>query len=247
MVCAKTPASTHDFEKDGILVRLQDGWMYGTDTTLGADNGMGIALAMALAEDTKSTHGPLELLFTSDEEIGLVGASKLEKCLQSKYLINADSEDFGEICVSCAGGCRVTLEKTFKASPVDAGRFNAKITINDYLGGHSGVEINLYRANAIKQLGKVLSQLPDVRIVSIDGGLAHNAIPAFCSAVISISKASGDVQAMIKKGFEEVHEAFKPKEGKAKLEIQETEVKEAFSHADSMQILDVINALPHGP
>lgn len=247
MVCVKKPSSSHDFLKDGIQVRLEDGWMYGTDTTLGADNGMGVALAMALAEDKNSVHGPLELLFTSDEEVGLVGASKLDKCLNSKYLINADSEDFGEICVSCAGGCRVTMEKQFTEQPVDAGRFNAKITINDYLGGHSGVEINLYRANAIKQLAKVLAQLPDIRIESIDGGLAHNAIPAFCSAVVSVCKASGDPTDKIKQAFEAVHEAFKPKEGKAKLEIQPAEVTKAFSHADTMQILDVINALPHGP
>lgn len=230
----KKPTSSHNFLKDPIIVRLENGWMYGTDTTLGADNGMGIALGMAMAEDSNLVHGPLELLFTSDEEIGLVGASKLEKCLNSKYLINADSEDFGEICVSCAGGCRVTLEKKYETSNVDSGRFNAKITICDYLGGHSGVEINLYRANAIKQLAKVLATLPDVRIVSIDGGLAHNAIPAFCSAVVSVCGACGNAEEKIKKAFEEVHEAFKPKEGKARIEIEKTDVTKAFSHTDTM-------------
>lgn len=98
--------------------------MLGTDTTLGADDGIGLALAMAAVEDSSVKHGPIELLFTSDEEIGLIGAAALKKCLSSKYLINIDSEDFGEICVSCAGGFRVTHEKQFAYKIVDDDRVN---------------------------------------------------------------------------------------------------------------------------
>lgn len=153
MVCVKKPESTHDFKTDPLKLRIVDGWLYATDTTLGADNGMGVALAMVAACDPNIKHGPLELLFTSDEEIGLIGASGMKTCLKSKFLLNLDSEEFGEICVSCAGGFRITYDKKFSKTLLGCEQCNngktVKLTIDNYLGGHSGVEINLFRANAV--------------------------------------------------------------------------------------------------
>ena len=120
-----------------------------TQTTLGADDGMGVAMAQMAAIDTFA-HGPLELLFTSDEEIGLVGAQALGKCLESKYLVNLDSEDFGDICVSCAGGFRADISRKFAFEALPAGFETVQLDISGYLGGHSGCEIHKFRANAIK-------------------------------------------------------------------------------------------------
>lgn len=114
MVCVKSPESAHDFKKDPLVLRIENGWLMATNTTLGADDGIGLALAMAAVQDDKIQHGPIELLFTSDEEVGLLGAAALKKCLKSKYLINIDSEDFGDICVSCAGGFTVNATRVFQ-------------------------------------------------------------------------------------------------------------------------------------
>lgn len=142
---------------------------------------MGVAIACALVEDKSIKHGPIEILLTSDEEIGLIGASGLKTCLKSKYLLNLDTEDFGDICVSCAGGFRVTFDKEFVMQQVPEGYHAFTIKMGGYLGGHSGVEINQYRASAIKQMARLLKNIPaDFRICSIKGGQAHNAIPAIC-------------------------------------------------------------------
>lgn len=171
MVAVKEPTSHHDFVKDPIRLRVENGWLYGTQTTLGADDGMGIALAIAAALDKNVKHGPLELLLTSDEEIGLIGASALKKCLEAKYLLNLDSEDLGEICISCAGGFRITFEKTMHREeiPKDFQYFDLKIS--GYLGGHSGVEINQYRGSAIKQLARVMKGIEsEIKVIEIKGG-----------------------------------------------------------------------------
>lgn len=189
MVAVKTPESKHNFDTDPIQLRIVNEWLMATQTTLGADDGMGICLGLAALQE-KIEHGMLELLLTSDEEIGLIGASQLKQCLKSKYLLNLDSEQFGEICVSCAGGFRVTLEKEFARTKLEAERMGIQVEIKGYLGGHSGCDIHLYRASAIKQMARVLAQIPEcagMRLTSIEGGTAHNAIPANCTAVISVA------------------------------------------------------------
>lgn len=189
----------------------EDGWLKAKDTTLGADDGMGVAIALGMIE-YEAPHGPLELLFTSDEEIGLIGASALKKCLEAKYLINLDSEDFGEICVSCAGGFRVSFEKIYPQ--IEANKEGYLLKISSYLGGHSGVEINQYRANALKQMAKLLKQF-NVQISSINGGSAHNAIPSACDAVIVGEFNEAKAQQL----FKEITEVYLPHEAKATLEV----------------------------
>lgn len=250
MVAVKTPECAHDFEKDPISFRIVDGkWLMACDTTLGADDGMGVALAMAIATDKTIKHGPIELLFTSDEEIGLIGASGLKKCLKSKYLLNLDSEDFGDICVSCAGGFRITFEKTFARSAIGADEKVIEVYVHGYLGGHSGAEIQCYRANAIHQLAKVLKQVPaekKLRLVSISGGIAHNAIPSAAKAVIAFQGECPCEQ--MKHEFARVNECYHSAEPNAVIEFKElADQKEAWSVEDSANIVDFLLNTPHGP
>ncbi|CAL6031823.1 Aminoacyl-histidine_dipeptidase [Hexamita inflata] len=256
MVCVKSPEVVHDFHKDPLKLRIEDGWLKATGTTLGADNGVGIAMGMAAALDKNLKHGPIELLFTSDEEIGLIGASALKTCLKSKYLLNLDSEDFGDITISCAGGFRVTFEKEFQRSALEEAYKVYEVHVHGYLGGHSGVEINLHRANAIKQLAKVINQFPakaEARIISMVGGTAHNAIPAFCKATFALKTCSGcacqagcNPENKIKDLFALIHEAFKSE--KASIDVKQIETKEqAFSAADSKNIINTLINMPHGP
>ncbi len=188
MVCQKTPESTHDFTKDPIQLIRDGDWLRANGTTLGADNGIGIALMMSLAEDESIKHPPLELLLTVEEEMGVVGADNLDPSLLSgKTLINLDSETEGVFTVGCAGGgsVNITLPVTRAAQTVDEVAFEIKVT--DLQGGHSGEDINKFRGNANKILARVLDELGQVarlRLSALKGGTARNAIPREAAAVI---------------------------------------------------------------
>lgn len=158
MVCEKLKESTHNFTKDPIEFILKDVKLMANGTTLGADNGIGIAAMLAIIMDNNTIeHGPLELLFTTMEEVGFDGASALDtKIIKSRLIINLDSEEEGEIFVGCAGGGRVIGTFSITYVPSDSGMRKCRLTIKDLEGGHSGLEIHLGRANAIKILGRVL-------------------------------------------------------------------------------------------
>ncbi len=180
MVCEKIPTSNHDFSKDPIEFVIKDEWLYANNTTLGADNGIGMALSLAIL-DNDLPHGPLELLFTVDEETGLTGANALkEKFLDSEILLNLDSEDENIYTVGCAGGIQtdVTLELANKTShQMDR---SLEIKVRELRGGHSGVNIGDQRGNAIIILAGVLQKLSEnysFTLVEMEGGTAHNAIP----------------------------------------------------------------------
>lgn len=248
MVAVKEPTSNHDFVKDPIRLRVENGWLYATHTTLGADDGMGIALAIAAALDKNVKHGPLELLLTSDEEIGLIGASALKKCLEAKYLLNLDSEDLGEICISCAGGFRITFEKEMQREEIPKDYHYYDIKISGYLGGHSGVEINQYRGSAIKQLARVLKGIQsEIKIIEIKGGQAHNAIPAVAQVRIA---AKQNLSEKVQQIFKAIHEPYAPKEKDAKIEL--TEVTPAsplksFSNENTKNLINFLLNTLYGP
>ena len=193
MVCVKGENSEHDFSRDAVKI-VQDGdWIHADNTTLGADNGIAVALALAIAEDKTLKHPQLELLFTVDEETGLTGASMLSKdFVTGKVLINIDSEDEGVITVGCAGGTNLKIEMMTESTEILDVDF-IKIKTGGMLGGHSGIEIHKPRANAIKIIANILSQISkdnDIQIVSIAGGIAHNAIPSNSEVIISVNKAN---------------------------------------------------------
>lgn len=195
MVPQARAGKAHDFQKDSIETRIVDEWVYATDTTLGADNGMGVAAAMAVLESKTMKHGPIEALFTTDEETGMTGAFGLKKGeLEGQYLLNLDSETEGELYVGCAGGIDATLSVPYTLEKAPAKYCAMKLTVGGLLGGHSGMEINSGRANANKILFRLLCYVNDcdIRLYSISGGNMRNAIPRDAEAVFAMPKAHLD-------------------------------------------------------
>lgn len=195
MVCEKTPDSTHDFSKDPIGLVYDGDWLKADKTTLGADNGIAIALALAIALDRDVAHPPLELLFTVDEETGLTGANKLgSDFIEGRVLLNVDSEDEGVFTIGCAGGvdADITIPLSFEDAP--AGMKAHVIKAGGMKGGHSGVDIHKQRANAIRVLARALGSLSEkhkLALADIKGGSAHNAIPRDAEATVFLE--SGDL------------------------------------------------------
>ncbi len=193
IVAEKDKATTFDFSKDPIPVRVDGDWVVAEHTTLGADNGMGIAAAMASADDPSVVHGPMELLFTVDEETALTGASNLDpKLLQGRTLLNLDSEEDGTLFVGCAGGCTTEIEVGLKRVPAPSGFTALRIEVTGLKGGHSGLMIHENRGNSLKLLARVLKLWMthgDVLLDSMEGGNKHNAIPREASAVVLVPTA----------------------------------------------------------
>ncbi len=192
MVCEKKPDSNHDFSTDAIKLIEKDGWVCAEGTTLGADNGLGVALSLALAVEKELSHPKLELLFTVDEETGLTGAAALEQgFVTGKYLINLDGEDDSFI-VGCAGGEQTQITLKLQLSEASSSYQCYVLEVSGLRGGHSGIDIDEQRANAIVVLARVLDvlrQTADVRICSVEGGKAHNAIPRDARAVLCLKPA----------------------------------------------------------
>lgn len=197
MVPQKNSDKVHDFEKDPIQPRIVDGWVYATGTTLGADNGLGLAVAMAVLESKDLVHGPVEALFTVDEETGMTGARMLQPgIIKGDILINLDSEDEGELYVGCAGGLDATATFTYKNEKTPAGLAGYKLSVTGLKGGHSGMDIVLGRGNANKTIVRLLLPLIEefgARVASIEGGSLRNAIPreAFAHLAIAASNEKG--------------------------------------------------------
>lgn len=180
-----------DFQKDPIKTKIVGDWVYADDTTLGADNGLGVAAIMAVFASKTAKHGPLEALITTDEETGMTGAFGLKKGeLHGDYLINLDSETEGELYVGCAGGIDASMTLPYKTEKAPKGMVAYKLTLGGLKGGHSGMEINTGRANVNKLLFRHLRWVAEcgIRIISINGGNMRNAIPRDAEAVIAFPK-----------------------------------------------------------
>ena len=196
MVHQKNADTDFDFASQGIVSFIDDdGWLKAKGTTLGADNGMGVASIMAVLSADDIEHGPIEALFTIDEETGMTGAKKLQPgILTGKILLNTDTEDEGELCIGCAGGVDTNVELRY--SEVPAGDGNAfRISVKGLRGGHSGCEIHLGRGNANKIMNRLLwnaDQRFGLRIATIDGGSLRNAIPreSFATAIVDADKTN---------------------------------------------------------
>ncbi|MGE5470893.1 MAG: aminoacyl-histidine dipeptidase [Bacteroidota bacterium] len=191
MVCQKNADSDHDFSRDPIRPILRDGWLVAEETTLGADNGIGVALILAVLEDADLAHGPLEALFTVDEEAGMGGARGLAgDVLHGSLMLNLDTEEWGEFYLGCAGGLDVNVERPGAAEPLPGDLLSYRITLRGLRGGHSGVNIHEERGNAIKLLVRVLvdlaAELP-FRLAGLSGGSARNALPREASATLALA------------------------------------------------------------
>lgn len=193
MVCEKNKDVTFDFEHDAIQTYVDGEWMRAKGTTLGADDGIGVAMQMALLQSDDIEHGPIQCVFTRDEETGLTGAMGMKSdFMKGDYLINLDSEDEGQFFVSCAGGVRTTATYPFPTTAVPEGYYTFKINVKGLVGGHSGDDINKKRGNANKILVRFLCQemeKMDLRLVDIQSGGLHNAIPREGHAVCAVPVA----------------------------------------------------------
>jgi len=203
MVPQKNSETKHDFEKDPIDAYIDGEWVTAKGTTLGADNGMGVAASMAVLEATDLVHGPIEVLITMDEETGMTGAENLKAgLLDGDILLNMDSEDEGELYIGCAGGIDTYGEWTYTSEPVPDGMVAYEISVKGLKGGHSGLDINLGRGNANKIMNVLLMKATEkygVRLAKIDGGSLRNAIPreSFVTVVVEEAK-KGDFETFVK-------------------------------------------------
>lgn len=197
MVPQKNNSVTHDFLKDPIDAYIDGDWVKARGTTLGADNGIGVAMAMAVLSDNSLKHGPVEALFTVDEEVGMDGANGLKpNFVNGRLLLNCDSEEEAKLFVGCAGGADLNISFQYKkGSPLIDGDVAVRLSLTGLKGGHSGVDIHLGRANANKLMFRFLKEVVrdyGARLATIDGGSLRNAIPREAEAVIMLPRANAE-------------------------------------------------------
>jgi dipeptidase D len=223
MVCETASDTAHDCETDPIIARREGEVVQAIGTTLGADNGIGVAAALALLSDPAADHGPLELLFTVEEETGLHGASALDiSMLGAELLVNLDSEDEDALTVGCAGGADTKLVLPVGREPAAAASHGATLRVSGLRGGHSGVRIHEPHANAIKLAARALARLGDSglrpRIASLSGGSAHNAIPR--DAVVELALPAAASVADASEALAELRREWQQREPGIAIELQ---------------------------
>ena len=252
MVCEKNGNVEHNFETDPIKTVVDGEWVKAEGTTLGADNGIGMAAGLAALVSKDLVHGPIEALFTVDEETGLTGAMNLGKgMISGKYLLNLDSEEDGEICVGCAGGIDTTCTFTYEPVAAPADLHYVKIDITKLQGGHSGTDINVGRASATKLIARFLwnaAKKFNYKLVSISGGNLRNAIAREANAVIGVASADKEaVRVELNHFIADVENEYKHTE--KTMEITLESVAAPASYIDDSTAKALVNALyyaPHG-
>lgn len=198
MVCQKNDGTEHDFDTQGIEMYVEDGWVKAKGTTLGADNGIGVAMAIAVLRSETMVHPPIEVLFTSDEETGMTGALGLQEgWITGKYLLNIDTEDDQELTIGCAGGIDVTATSTLSYRPAPVGApMGYRLQVKGLTGGHSGMDIHLGRGNANLIMARLLRDLEReacILLHSMAGGNLRNAIPRECQATVVMDASHASV------------------------------------------------------
>ena len=239
MVCEKEAGCDFDFSRDGLRLFTDGDYIGAHGTTLGGDDGIAIAMALAILEDKSARHPPIEALFTTDEETGMYGASGLDASLISgKILINADSENEGVLTAGCAGGARAQIELplNFENSEKDF----YKITVSGLIGGHSGIEIDKGRLNADKLLAEFLGEVGEFNLADISGGAKDNVIPNRSECIIACEK---DPAPLADKFFKSRTTANDPG---LKAVIERCGGRAVISAEDSIKIINMLNELPNG-
>jgi dipeptidase D len=190
MVGQKAADSVFNFDTDPIVAAVDNGWVHATGTTLGADDGIGVALILALIEAKDVPHGPVEALFTVDEEDGFSGVNAVQPGdLQFRTFINVDNEEEGSLLISSAGGVNVDAESTYAVEPTPAGLAAVTVTVGGLLGGHSGADIHLGRGSANQLIAQLIAEAPaglGLRVAAVDGGTVRNAISSTATATITL-------------------------------------------------------------
>ena len=248
MVTVKTADRDHDFETDPLSLQVADGWLSADRTTLGADNGVGCAAAIAVMTDPEVEHPALELLFTVDEETGLGGALNLDaSMLSGTLMLNLDTEDWNELYIGCAGGAGWHFARSFSMEPVADSSESWELTLSGLAGGHSGVQIHEQLGNGIKLFAEALRGIPGLQLAAIDVGVAHNVIPREGSVRFSCEAGA---EGAIREHLRAVREqwlAYLPEADKdLELELSAAVVDAALDAVDSRRLLDLVSVFPHG-
>ncbi|WP_434797654.1 aminoacyl-histidine dipeptidase [Terrisporobacter vanillatitrophus] len=249
MVCEKNKDVDHDFEKDPIELKIVDDMIYANGTTLGADNGIAVAMSMAVLASNDLAHPALEVLITSNEEAGMTGANGLDgSLLKGKYIINLDSEEEGFLLVSCAGGNRsyATLPLTYKN--IEDNKQAFMIEVKGLLGGHSGMDIVKQRANSNVTMGRVLNLLDvDFDLVEVNGGSKNNAIPRECEAVVAVNKDQAEnLKANVAKIEEILKNEFKTTDPGLEVVVKEATADKAITDECKAKAMLLLNFIPNG-
>ena len=252
MVPQKTKDTQHDFEKDPIQTYIDGEWVRAKGTTLGADNGMGVAAIMAVMEDKTLKHGPLVGLVTADEETGMFGAFGLKPgTIEGDILLNLDSEEEGELYIGCAGGEDLSATLEYKEAPTDPDDVALKVTLKGLRGGHSGIQIGWGHANANKLMARFLNQViayDEACLVSWNGGNMRNAIPRECEVVITVPPSEvEDVEAFVGECEQVWRDEFAPIEEGLSFQCERVELP-ALMVPDEIRdnLVDAIYACPNG-
>ncbi len=252
MVCEKNNDVDFHFETDPIQAYIDGDWVKAKGTTLGADDGIGVAMELAILESKDIEHGPIECLFTVDEETGLTGAYALKKdFLKGKMLLNLDSEDEGQFFIGCAGGknTEITVDFDEEDTPKDSKAF--LITVKGLQGGHSGDDINKKRGNANKIITRVLHEATfayDACLASIDGGNLHNAIAREAKALITLPAAhEKEFTEYVRKFDKTIRQEFKNSDAGVRVEIEAAELpKKVMDNYTQCDLVEALYACPHG-
>jgi dipeptidase D len=252
MVCEKNSDVVHDFTKDPIIPEIKGEWVMAKGTTLGSDNGIGCATALAVMEDKTLVHGPLEFLFTVDEETGLTGANRIQRgFLKGTMLLNLDSEEAGAFTIGCSGGgdSEITL-------PVERKRRRFKdlyeLKLYGFRGGHSGLDINQGRGNAIRLLARLLSDAQDkfkFELLRLEGGNKRNAIPREAWAKLFVDTVEAKkLKNYFKTKFSEIQNEYKAVEKEASFSFEKTATAkdDPLTAAGQRTLLGLLLSLPHG-
>ncbi len=252
MVCEKNSDVEHDFDNDPIITRIDGNWVKATGTTLGGDDGIGVAASLAVLAANDIKHGPLECLFTSDEETGMTGAFGLESgFLEGKILLNLDSEDEGEVFIGCAGGIDTVAEFNCKTEKLRDNYYSCKIMVSGLNGGHSGDEIDKGLANSNKILNRFLHRIlskTDLRIEQFDGGNLRNAIPREAWAIIHLPFEDKElVRKELNIYTAEVKEEYAITEKNLQIDLETvTSNSEVLTKELNKTLIESLYACPHG-
>lgn len=252
MVCDKLVDVDIDFTKDPIETFVEGEWLRAKGTTLGADDGIGCAIQMAVLADNTLEHGPIECVFTRDEETGLTGAHGMKAgFMTGDLLINLDSEDEGQFFISCAGGMTTNAKFTFEKEDAPADYFFMKLSLKGLHGGHSGDDINKKFANGIKLLSRfiyLIDEKYDVRLASFDSGRMHNAIPRDGVVVFAIpSDAKEDVRIALNVFAKEVEDEFHVTEDNINFSLESTDAQQVIPQPVGKNIIRALQAIDNGP
>lgn len=249
MVCVKREGSSHDFTKDPIEIVLDGNMIRAKDTSLGADNGVAVAFALALLEENDPSFPPLEALFTVSEETKLLGANNLDaSMIRSRKLINIDSEEEGIIYIGCAGGLQINAKKKAKLRDVSDDTIHLKLSVSGLLGGHSGGEIHKERANAIKLLARIMHRFPVYSLTDIQGGTRSNVIPsqAYASFVID-SEDEETIRSLVTNAAAEIKDEYRIQDPGIEITLEPlAPVSQAIKFKTSVAFIEALYLAPCG-